>query len=101
MSDREFEEARAALAENQRRMAHTIGRLEATYEGLPKDEGLIAEIVAETGADRNRVVKNLEAIAKRELARLSEDHPDPGPTDDGPTDPAVKRFRQMLGGDGA
>lgn len=97
MSDQDLEEARAALAENQRKMAHTIGRLEATYEGLARDEGLITEIVADTGADRDRVVKSLEAIAEHELARLSEDHPTPGPTNDGPTDPAVKRFRQMVG----
>ena len=70
MSDQDLEEARAALAENQRKMAHTIGRLEATYGALPRDEGLIAEIVAETGLGRDRVVERLQSIAQRELARL-------------------------------
>lgn len=88
------------MAEAERKIAHNIGRLEATYEALPRDEGVITEVMAETGADRERVVRSLQAISERELARLRDDHPAPGPSDDAPIDPTVRRGRELLG-DGA
>lgn len=96
MSDRTHEQTRAELAESERKIAHNLGRLEATYEALPRDEGLIAEIMAETGASRERVVERLQLISECEIARLGEEYPAPGPSDDAPTDPAVKRFRELL-----
>ena len=56
--------------------------------------------MVETGLDREGIGACLQSTSERDLARLHEDNPAPGPTDDGPPDPAVKRFRQMLG-DGA
>ncbi len=96
MSDRTHEQNRAELAESERKIAHGLGRLEATYEALPRDEELIAEIMAETGADRERVVERLQLISERKIARLGEEHPTLGPSDAAPTDPAVKRFRELL-----
>lgn len=100
MSELTHEQVRAALAETERKRAHLLGKMEATYEALPRDEGLIAEIIAETGASRDKVVERLQVIADRELSRLREEHPDPGPDDQTTLDPTVKRFREMLG-DGA
>lgn len=51
----------------------------------------------ETDADRERVVRSPEAISERELARLRDDRPAPGPSDDASLDPAVRRFRELLG----
>ena len=97
MSDRTHEQIRAELTESERKIAHTLGRLEATYEALPRDEGLIAEIMAETGADRERVVERLQLISEREIARLGEEHPTLSePAHDAPVDPEVKRFRELL-----
>ena len=93
---RRYESNRARIAENERVIARALGRMEATYEGLPRDEALIAEAMRETGADRERVVQSLQAISERELARLHDESPAPGPGHDAPLDPAVERFREML-----
>ena len=83
------------LAENERDLARLTGKMEATYENLPRDEALIAASVKATGASREKVVGILEGIAERELAALRDGTPAPRP--DATVNPAVRRFREMLG----
>lgn len=91
-----YDASRAALAENERQLAFLRGKLAATHEALPRDEALIASLVEQTGATREMVVQRLQAIAEKEIAALRDSAPAPGPSDSAATDPAVKRFREML-----
>ena len=88
------EQVKAQLAEVERRVAYLTGKMEVTYEGLPRDEALIAESMKETGASRERVVQSLKAISERELAALRDKSP---AMPEAVVDPAVKKFREMLG----
>ncbi|MGF1594616.1 MAG: hypothetical protein ACFCUW_15145 [Kiloniellaceae bacterium] len=81
---------------DQREVAHLLGKMEATYEALPRDEALIAGIMRDTGASREMVVQRLQAIAEKELGALRDSTPTPGLSDAAAADPAVRKFREML-----
>lgn len=98
MTERTHEQVRAALAESNRQLAHISGKMEAIYEGLPRDETAIADLMQATGCDRDRAVAALESYAAGKIAALHDQTASPGPSDDAPSDPAVKRFRDMLTG---
>lgn len=93
---RRYEANRTRLAESERQISYLRGRLEASYEALPRDEALIASIMKETGAPREMVVQRLEAAAEEELTALRESASTPGPSDAEVDDPAVRRFRELL-----
>lgn len=86
-----------AMADSERQMAYLNGKIEATWAATPRDEELIRELMETTGADRERVVAGLQAKADQEIARLREQHPEPGPAPADPTDPAVRRLRELIG----
>lgn len=96
MTDRTHEQAKAALAETERKIAHNLGKLEAAYEAMPRDEALIAEAIAETGASRDTVVERLQAIAERELTRLFKENSASRPSNHTSYDATVARFRELL-----
>ncbi len=100
MTERTQEQVRTALAESNRQIAHITGKMEAIYEGLPRDETAIADLMQTTGCDRERAVAALETYAAGKITALRDQTGPAEPTDGAPSDPAVKRFRELLA-DGA
>ena len=93
---RQYEANRVALAESNRQIAHLTGKMEAIYEGLPRDETAIADLMQATGCDRERAVAALESYATGKIIALRDQTVSPGPSDEGPVDPSVKRFRELI-----
>jgi hypothetical protein len=94
----EHEQVKIALQENRVQLARALGEARAKLAGLPADEALIADVMAEANASREDVVAALRRQSERGLAELDEreaDHLTPGPSDSVPE--IVGSFRKLLG----
>lgn len=91
---REYEIARAALAENERQRAYLTGKIEATIDSLRHDPELVAEVqrIAESrGVDPGVLMdETIENARGKHVPAPSS----PGPE---PVSGAVRKFRKMLG----